>query len=144
VAITLPLSTVHLFWQDADIQNTIGFATGVQVTFIATGPTQNNDLSDFLDQANHLLGLENPPQTILNNFVTDESSFLAPIMMYVPQLSNSVTPIFCSSICNVYAQLAARGVSYIVNTGSNCFESGSPFPATCPLYVSPPFQWLNF
>jgi len=43
------------------------------------------------------------------------------------------------SLCNAYAQLAARGVSYIVASGFSLFNCGdftAPFPATCPFVTA--------
>ncbi|KAJ7453112.1 peptidase S8/S53 domain-containing protein [Mycena latifolia] len=73
--------------------------------------------------------MENPPQTILNAWsgVQAESEF-------PPQIA--------ISICNVYAQLGTRGVSYIVDTGSggsapdDCTPFDPPFPATCPFVTA--------
>ncbi|KAJ7787838.1 Pro-kumamolisin, activation domain-containing protein [Mycena olivaceomarginata] len=52
--------------RDPDTQYTVGLATGVPVTYISTGTLPNDLLIEMLDQANFLLKLENPPQTILN------------------------------------------------------------------------------
>ncbi|KAJ7461623.1 family S53 protease [Mycena latifolia] len=99
---------------DADIQLTVGLATGVPVTFISTGILPNDFFTELLDQAQHLLSMIHPPQTV--------------------------------SICNAYAQLAARGVSYIVDTGiwgaggmqglPDCVPFDPPFPATCPFVTA--------
>ncbi|KAJ7802926.1 family S53 protease [Mycena olivaceomarginata] len=87
-----------------DTQYTIGLATGVPVAYISTGPLDSDDaLAAFLEQANYLVSSANPPQTIVNNF---------------GGLESEVSPQIAESLCNAYAQLAARGVSYIVNTGT--------------------------
>ncbi|KAJ7018290.1 peptidase S8/S53 domain-containing protein [Mycena alexandri] len=53
-----------------------------------------------------------------------------------------ISPEIAESLCNSYAQLAARGVSYIMATGlwgaggpgplPNCMPFDAPFPASCP------------
>ncbi|KAJ7696989.1 subtilisin-like protein [Mycena rosella] len=108
-----------------DIQYTVGLATGVSVTFISTGTIPNDFYTEMLDQAHNLLSMTNPPQTVLNTWGSLESQ---------------VSPQIAISLCNVYAQLAARGVSYIVETGlwgaggipfdTDCVPFDPPFPAT--------------
>ncbi|KAJ7156531.1 family S53 protease [Mycena crocata] len=116
---------------DPDMQYAVGLATGVPVTFISTGTIVNDALTEFLDQAHYLISLERPPQTILNNF---------------GGLESQVSPQIAISLCNAYAQLAARGVSYIVQTdiwgaGGSIFDPDCkpftpPFPATCPFVTA--------
>ncbi|KAJ7436210.1 family S53 protease [Mycena latifolia] len=116
---------------DADIQYAIGLATGIPVTFISTGTLPNDLFTEFLDQAQHLLSMRHPPQTVLNGWGALESQ---------------IPPQIAISICNAYAQLAARGVSYIVNTGiwgaggirglPDCVPFDPPFPATCPFVTA--------
>ncbi|KAF7341339.1 Serine protease S53 [Mycena venus] len=103
----------------------------VHVTFISTGTLPNDPLTELLDQANYLASLKNPPQTILNT---------------VTGLESEVSAQMATSICNAYAQLAARGVSYIVQTGiwgaggipflPDCKPFDPPFPATCPFVTA--------
>ncbi|KAJ7863557.1 family S53 protease [Mycena leptocephala] len=114
-----------------DIQYAIGLTNGVPVTFISTGTQKNDDFVELLDQANYLLSLEHPPQTILNN---------------VAGMEGEVTPQIANSLCNAYAQLAARGVSYIIQTGifgaggvpfqPDCTPFDPPFPASCPFVTA--------
>ncbi|KAJ7304714.1 hypothetical protein DFH08DRAFT_1089152 [Mycena albidolilacea] len=52
---------------------TVGMATGVPVTFISTGTLPDDLLTEMLDQANYLLTLEHPPQTILDTIAGLES-----------------------------------------------------------------------
>ncbi|KAJ7900607.1 subtilisin-like protein [Mycena olivaceomarginata] len=114
-----------------DTQYTIGLATGVPVAYISTGPLDSDDaLAAFLEQANYLVSSANPPQTIVNNF---------------GGLESEVSPQIAESLCNAYAQLAARGVSYIVNTGVGgaggtpfveCIPFDPPFPASCPFVTA--------
>ncbi|KAJ7321984.1 family S53 protease [Mycena albidolilacea] len=116
----------------ADIQYTVGLATGVPVDFISTGPPANDvDIfAAYLTQADYLLSLTDPPQTVLHAFA---------------DLESDTSPALAESICNSYAQLAARGVSYIVDTGiwgaggspfGECILWDPPFPATCPFVTA--------
>ncbi|KAJ7911828.1 family S53 protease [Mycena leptocephala] len=117
---------------NADIQYAVGLATGVPVTFISTGTLPNDLMTETLDQANYLLSLKHPPQTILNTWTIG--------------LESQVSPQLANSICNAYAQLAARGVSYVVQTGiwgaggipflPDCKPFDPPFPATCPFVTA--------
>ncbi|KAJ6464216.1 peptidase S8/S53 domain-containing protein [Mycena vulgaris] len=113
-----------------DIQYAVGLATGVPVTFISTGTIANDLFTELLDQAHHLLSMRNPPQTIFNGYGALESQ---------------VSPQIAISLCNAYGQLAARGVSYIVETGIwgaggipfiDCTPFDPPFPATCPFVTA--------
>ncbi|KAJ6583043.1 peptidase S8/S53 domain-containing protein [Mycena vulgaris] len=111
-------------WQAPDIQYTVGLATGVPITYISTGTLPNDFFTEMLDQAHHLLSMPNPPQTIFNGYGSLESQ---------------VSPQIAISLCNAYAQLAARGVSYIVETGLfgvGCTPFDPPFPATCPFVTA--------
>ncbi|KAJ6538121.1 family S53 protease [Mycena capillaripes] len=116
-----------VFGGNPAVEWAVGLATGVPVTYISTGTLPNDILTEMLDQAHYLLSLEHPPQTIVNNEPFLESQVLSPQMAV--------------SLCNAYAQLAARGVSYIVETniwgaGSvplpGCKSFDAPFPASCP------------
>ncbi|KAJ7796684.1 hypothetical protein B0H14DRAFT_2619663 [Mycena olivaceomarginata] len=98
---------------DLDIQYTVGMATGVPVTFISTETLPDNLLTEMLDQANYLLTLEHPPQTILDTIAGLESQGLTP-----------------------NGNLAGRGTSYIVQTGI-WRAGGIPFPP-CNSF-DPPF-----
>ncbi|KAJ7436198.1 subtilisin-like protein [Mycena latifolia] len=118
---------------DPNMQYAVGLATGVPVTFISTGSIANDLFTELLDHAHYLLSLKNPPQTILNAF----GAFGV--------LESQVSPQIASSICDAFAQLAARGVSYIVDTGSwgaggsasdSCVPFDPPFPATCPFVTA--------
>ncbi|KAJ7314307.1 family S53 protease [Mycena albidolilacea] len=115
-----------------DIQWSVGLTSGVPVTFISTGTLPNDLVTEMLDQAHYLLSMDKPPQTILN---TD-----------LPGLESQVaSPQMAVSLCNAYAQLAARGVSYITQTsiwgaGSvplpGCQAFDPPFPASCPFVTA--------
>ncbi|KAJ7740388.1 family S53 protease [Mycena metata] len=103
------------------LQYALGLATGIPVAFISTG-TGSTDSIDvftaFLDEPNYLLSLAQPPQTVVQTF--DSVGF---------KFESSFTPQLAESICHLlYAQLAARGVSYIVNGGD--FGACNPFSST--------------
>ncbi|KAJ7310010.1 family S53 protease [Mycena albidolilacea] len=113
------------------IQYATGLATGVAVSYISTGPLDSDDtLAAFLQQANYLVSSATPPQTIVNTF---------------PGLECEVSPQIAESLCNAYAQLAARNISYIVDTGlwgaggipfAECIPFDPPFPASCPFVTA--------
>ncbi|KAJ7875520.1 family S53 protease [Mycena olivaceomarginata] len=110
-------------FEGADIQYAIGLTTGVPVTFISTGTLPDDVFTEMLDQAQFLISMEKPPQTIVNG---NQGS-----------LEFQVSSQFAISLCNAYAQLAARGVSYIVNVGEGCTPGvNPPFPATCPFVTA--------
>ncbi|KAJ7866434.1 family S53 protease, partial [Mycena olivaceomarginata] len=124
----------------AGFLRTIGLATGVSVAFISTGTLVSNDLyTAYLDQANYLLSLANPPQTVVNTYADFATATMS---------ESQISPQVAESICNAYAQLAARGVSYIVASGDfgsgvpgfpvsgNCTPFDASFPATCPFVTA--------
>ncbi|KAJ7866413.1 family S53 protease [Mycena olivaceomarginata] len=128
------------FFATFSIQNTIGLATGVSVAFISTGTLVSDDLyTAYLDQANYLLSLANPPQTVVNTYADFATATMS---------ESHISPQVAESICNAYAQLAARGVSYIVASGDfgsgvpgfpvsgNCTPFDASFPATCPFVTA--------
>ncbi|KAJ7315229.1 family S53 protease [Mycena albidolilacea] len=117
-----------------DTQYAIGLTNGIPVTFISTGTLPNDPLTEMLDRANYLLSLKHPPHTVLN---TQTPGLEIRLAIHVNERAHR-------SVCNAYAQLAARGVSYIVQTnlwgaGSallpGCQPFDASFPATCPLGV---------
>ncbi|KAJ6527418.1 family S53 protease [Mycena capillaripes] len=110
-------------FEGADIQYAIGLTTGVAVTFISTGTLPNDVFTEMLDQAQFLVSMESPPHTIVNG---NQGA-----------LETQISSQFAISLCNAYAQLAARGVSYIVNVGEGCTPTvNPPFPATCPFVTA--------
>ncbi|KAJ7791695.1 family S53 protease [Mycena olivaceomarginata] len=134
---------------NSNIQYAIALATGVPVTFVSTGTLPNALLTEMLDEANYLLSLEQPPQTLLNTAFVGVESEVFEGVIYTPQMA--------ISLCNAYAQLAARGVSLIVPTGvfgsggipalPGCLPYDPSFPATCPfgggfssLFARPKYQ----
>ncbi|KAJ7023906.1 family S53 protease [Mycena alexandri] len=119
---------------DINTQYAVGLATGVPVAFISTGTGSTGTIDVFsglLDQSNYLLSLPQPPQTVVLGYSVFETDM-------PPQLAES--------ICNSYAQLAARGVSYIVSTGDygasnpmggiGCTPWAVPFPSSCPFVTA--------
>ncbi|KAJ7268406.1 family S53 protease [Mycena rebaudengoi] len=123
---------------NSNIQYAIALATGVPVTFISTGTVPNDLITEMLDQASYLLSLEQPPQTILNTAFVGVESLVFEGVIFSQQMG--------ISLCNAYAQLAARGVSLIVQTdifGAGgipalppCKPFDPPFPATCPFVTA--------
>ncbi|KAF7359720.1 Serine protease S53 [Mycena venus] len=123
---------------NSNIQYAIALATGVPVTFISTGTLPNDLITEMLDQANYLLSLEQPPQTLLNTALVGVESFVFGGGGFSQQMA--------ISLCNAYAQLAARGVSLIVQTDifgaggipalPSCMPFDPPFPATCPFVTA--------
>ncbi|EED85603.1 predicted protein, partial [Postia placenta Mad-698-R] len=110
---------------DLDLQYTAGLATGVPATVTIAGG--DDVLAGFLDTGLSLLGLESPPQVVSTSWDGDEDKFPPSHAVY---------------LCNVYAQLGARGVSMIFASGDegasgnrsegNCTIFSPTFPATCP------------
>ncbi|KAJ7750792.1 family S53 protease [Mycena metata] len=108
-----------------------GLTNGIPLAFISTGTVDNDIFSEFLDEANFLVSSPNPPQTIVQTGPFRESL---------------VSPEIAESLCNSYAQIAARGISYIMDTGlwgaggpfldPNCTPFDAPFPATCPFVTA--------
>jgi tripeptidyl-peptidase-1 len=106
-------------------------AAGVPLTFMSVGTDTSDDaLIWYLDQANYLLNMEDPPKVLLTSgWALWEST---------------TDPVLASQICNAFAQLAARGVSIIHADASGGVQGGSPdgsckfdvsFPSSCP-YVT--------
>lgn len=61
--------------QELDIQYTVGLATGVPVNYIMVGiKHQDGDLEGYLDEVNHLLSLDAPPQVLTTSYGFAESS----------------------------------------------------------------------
>ena len=55
--------------QDLDIQYTVGLATDIPVVLVFIGlNTTDGDLDGFLDEANHLLAEEHPPQVLTTSY----------------------------------------------------------------------------
>lgn len=143
-----PNTTYHLFSVDDGINNqlpagdgfeaeinmqySVGLATNVPITFISTGTIDNDFLMELLDQAIAILASPNPPKVIVNTY---------------PTLESSIPDEMAKAICNVYAQLGARGISLIHDTNifgvgiidnqNNICTTFEPyFPATCPFVTA--------
>ena len=69
--------------QELDIQYTVGMATSVPVTYYFIGYDAQDDLGGFLDEANLLLGLENPPLVLTTSYGRRESSTSFALTEYV-------------------------------------------------------------
>ncbi|KAJ6508106.1 family S53 protease [Mycena vulgaris] len=122
-----------------DMEYTMGIATGVPVTFLAIG-LPNATIADFpsllLDGFGMLLKDTNPPQVVSTSYGADESFF---------------TPAIAESVCNLFMQLGARGVSLLFSSGDGgvqastntvgdndvtCKAFGPTFPSGCPYVTS--------
>ncbi|KAI0718420.1 subtilisin-like protein [Cerioporus squamosus] len=115
---------------ELDIQYTVGLATNVPVDYIMVGVKWKDDgLNGFLDEVNHVLSMENPPQVLSTSYGYAESS-----------MSFALT----DKLCKAYAQLGARGVSVIYaagDSGAGCAGGNSTafapfFPSNCPYVTS--------
>ncbi|KAI0674042.1 subtilisin-like protein [Trametes maxima] len=114
-----------------DIQYTVGVATGVPIVYVFVG-TQNQDgpFRGWLDEVNYLLAQENPPKVMTTSWgAFQESSFSQPVT---------------ERLCQAYAQLGARGVSFLVaslDEGVGCSPTNgsnfeATFPSNCPYVTS--------
>ncbi|KAH9919439.1 subtilisin-like protein [Epithele typhae] len=113
---------------ELDIQYTVGLATGVPVVYYFIGfDYQDGPLEGFLDEANYLLSLDHPPQVLSTSYGMQESS---------------LTPELTDKLCQVYAQLGARGVSIVYASGDSgvgCSDTDAfapTFPSNCPYVTS--------
>ncbi|KAI0746593.1 family S53 protease-like protein [Daedaleopsis nitida] len=113
---------------ELDIQYTVGLATNVNVTYYFIGIDNQDGLMGFLDEANLLLALEQPPLVLTTSYGLQEKT-----------ISLALT----QKLCNVYAQLGARGTTILFASGdsgpgcrsdSNVFEP--MFPSNCPYVTS--------
>ncbi|KAI9060406.1 subtilisin-like protein [Trametes sanguinea] len=115
---------------DLDIQYTVGLATDVPVVLVFIGlNTTDGDFDGFLDEANHLLAEEHPPQVLTTSYGFTESA-----------LSFALT----DKLCRQYAQLGARGTSILYASGDssvgcpvgNDTSFQATFPSNCPFVTS--------
>lgn len=94
--------------QNLDTQYTIGLAQGVPVTFISAGQLNSTDIVNiFLDMANYLTAMENPPQVLTSSYAFNESLFDVPT---------------ANKLCNAYMQLGARGVSVVSHHSNHAWS----------------------
>jgi len=97
---------------------------------ISVGEQNSDGIEGFLDLVNFLLSQSAPPQVLLMAFGFDENQLSVPL---------------ANSLCNGYMQLAARGVSVVVQSGDggvsgsqseSCTTFIPTFPSTCPFVTS--------
>ncbi|KZT03394.1 family S53 protease-like protein [Laetiporus sulphureus 93-53] len=115
---------------DLDIQYTVGLATDVPVTFISVGESANDGVYGFLDTANYILDLSNPPSVMTTSYGSNEE-----------YISSSVA----NKLCIAYASLGAIGVSVLFASGDggvsgsqseSCTDFVPTFPSGCPYVTS--------
>lgn len=110
------------------IQYLVGLTNGNPVTFVASG---QSNINGFINLAKAVLDMNQPPTVLVIPYGFNE----------IQVAENSA-----KSLCNLFGQLGARGVSVIVSSGDGGVEGGSEgnnrcssfvptFPATCP-YVT--------
>ncbi|KZP29429.1 family S53 protease [Athelia psychrophila] len=119
-----------------DIQYTVGLASGVPTSYVTVGPQILANSTEFYhalqDEANYILKMDKPPTVLTSSYSNTESS-----------MSRSLA----KTICNLYMQLGARGVSVLFSSGdSGVGEStydcpnSTPFvptfPGVCPYITS--------
>ncbi|TFY60356.1 hypothetical protein EVG20_g7447 [Dentipellis fragilis] len=117
-----------------DIQMTVGLASGIPVTLLATGESNLLDPVGFINSMDALLAESNPPQVVTISYGWDE---------------DSIAPALASTICNSFAQVGARGVSILVASGDGGVSGGHAntsctssdpflpvFPGTCPFVTA--------
>ncbi|KAF7975243.1 hypothetical protein HWV62_10216 [Athelia sp. TMB] len=114
-----------------DIQYTVGLASGVPTTFVTVGPGLGNFPPDqfFLslqDEANYILNMTDPPTVLTSSYSQPEIN---------------VSEALAKTICNLYMQLGARGVTVLFSSGDDGF--GPTFPGTCPYITSVGGTQLN-
>jgi tripeptidyl-peptidase-1 len=61
-----------LYFQNLDIQYTVGVATGVPTFFISVGDSSTDGVDGFLDIINFLNGESRPPQVLTTSYGFDE------------------------------------------------------------------------
>ncbi|KAH9913294.1 family S53 protease [Fomitopsis serialis] len=118
-----------------DTQYTIGLATGVPVTFISVGNTDNGTDDEFaetlIDTALYML-VPSPPQVMTTSYGDDEE-YISENLAY--------------ALCAAYAGLGARGVSVLFASGDGgvsglhypeetCTTFIPTFPSGCPYLTS--------
>ena len=98
-----------------------------------------------IDSTAYFLNLTAPPQVISTSYGTDEDSITPRLAVYVASLSLglvTLTQPTPSNLCNMLAQLGARGVSALFASGDGgvsglhynetCTAFRPTFPSTCP------------
>ncbi|PIL33192.1 hypothetical protein GSI_04642 [Ganoderma sinense ZZ0214-1] len=117
-------------WAEAnlDTQYTVGIATSVPTVFISMG---YSTIDAWLDLADFLLDQDSPPSFLTTSYCFQE---------------HTISPKLARNLCDLYAQLGARGVSVLFASGdggvsgtrfSNTCKSFVPtFPPSCPFVTS--------
>ncbi|KAI0760227.1 peptidase S8/S53 domain-containing protein [Fomes fomentarius] len=119
-----------------DIQYTVGLATNVPTTFVTTAQKSSAIiLQDLLDTVTFLLEQDDVPLVLTTSYTFSE---------------DDVGDDYARSICDMYAQLGARGTSVIFASGDSGVAGGflndpadcegkpfvPTFPSTCPFVTS--------
>ena len=136
---------VHIITQpNLDLQYTesityptpnIFYSTAGTPPFVPDEATPENTNEPYLDWLDFILCQETIPQTISTSYGDDEQT---------------VPPDYATSVCNMFAQLGARGVSALFSSGDSGVGIGSchsndgtnrvnfqpAFPASCGFYIS--------
>ncbi|KAH9053813.1 peptidase S8/S53 domain-containing protein [Lactarius vividus] len=106
---------------NGNIQLTVGMTYPTPHIFYTTKPSPNNEV--FLVWLNSVLSKQNVPQTITTSYGTFENAFPKD---------------YALQVCNLFAQLGARGASVLFASGDDgvgkgdCAARFTPlFPATC-------------
>ncbi|KAL9122371.1 MAG: hypothetical protein Q9187_001071 [Circinaria calcarea] len=153
-----------------DLDYIVGLSSPVPVTEFSTGgrgplvpdldqPTQaDNENEPYLDYLTAILKLPNSelPQTISHSYGENEQVCFWPLgkicmmsLLVDSFLLQSVPASFAKQVCNMFAQLGARGVSVLFssgdsgvgaaclsNDGLNTTQFQPAFPAACPFLTS--------
>ncbi|KAH8978989.1 subtilisin-like protein [Lactarius hatsudake] len=124
--------TQGIAWPTPHVFYSIG---GLAEEFIPDSAQPVNSNEPFLDWLEAIIGLEDVPQTIVTSYGGDEQTFPRD---------------YATSVCELFGQLGARGVSIIFssgdggvgygeckkNDGSDVVQFQPIFPATCPWVTS--------
>jgi tripeptidyl-peptidase-1 len=116
------------------------YITGGEPSFEPDSFTTTNTNEPYLDWLNFILDQDTIPQTISTSYGDDEQT---------------VPPDYAKTVCNLFAQVGARGVSLLFSSGDYGVGGGSclsndgmnrrqfipMFPASCGLFSFPfPYQ----
>ncbi|KAH9041304.1 subtilisin-like protein [Lactarius pseudohatsudake] len=124
--------TQGIAWPTPHVFYSIG---GLAEEFIPDSFQQVNSNEPFLGWLEEIIGLEDVPETIVTSYGGDEQTF---------------PPDYATSVCDLFGQLGARGVSILFasgdggvgygeckkNDGSDIVQFQPIFPATCPWVTS--------
>ncbi|OJT05439.1 Tripeptidyl-peptidase sed3 [Trametes pubescens] len=116
---------------DQNIQYTVGIATNVPTTFVSVGDDNFDNAFGFVDFIKAAMSCDTPPQVVS--------------ISYGLANENDLDVNFQTNLCNMYAQLGARGISLLFPSGDSgvagiddtrsCTSTAflPSFPANCPL-----------